>query len=171
MKKYSAQKIASMSLLLAFALLLSYVESLIPFYFGIPGAKLGLPNFIVLFCIWKADARSALWINGMRIILAGFLFGSFFSILYSLAGGLFSFIAMVIGKKTGFFSITGVGILGGVFHNIGQLLVAMFVVQTVSLGYYAPMLMLAGLMTGLCLGVLASYLQPYLSSHFEKMLE
>ena len=92
-------------------------------------------------------------INGMRIFLSGFLFGNFSMILYSLAGAAVSFLCMCLAKKSGLFSMTGVSMIGGVMHNMGQLLVAMAVLETVSLVYYGPVLLAAGVITGLLIGI------------------
>ena len=99
--------------------------------------------------------------NALRIALSGFLFGSLFGILFSLAGALVSLQAMALLKRTGRFGVVGVSILGGVTHNLGQLLVAVFVVRTSGIWYYAPFLILAGALTGLVIGVLAGAVLPY----------
>ena len=148
---------------LAAALILSYVESLIPMPISIPGMKLGLANLAVIICFYSVVKKEALLINILRIILAGFLFGSMYSILYSLAGGLLSFAIMAVAAKSGLFHITGVSILGGVFHNIGQLLAAYFVVKTVGLFYYFPFLIITGMVTGLLIGILAAKMYGYLN--------
>lgn len=173
------RRTAELGLILALALILSYVESLIPFSFGIPGIKLGLPNLIVLLllyekpdscrapggravkCITKED-QEAILVNGLRIVLSGFLFSNLYAILYALAGAAFSFFAMSLGRRTKRFSMVGVSVLGGVFHNVGQLLVAMAVVETVAVAYYAPFLIVAGTVTGAILGIAAMTLLPYL---------
>lgn len=92
-------KVAYLGVFLALALICSYVESLIPFYFGIPGVKLGLTNLVVVLMLYCVGTKEALLISVLRIVLSGFLFGNMFSILYSLAGGLLSFIVMVLLKK------------------------------------------------------------------------
>lgn len=147
---------------LALALILSYVESLIPFSFGIPGIKLGLPNLIVVLLLYRDGMRQAVLVNFLRIILSGFLFSNLYAILYAWAGAVFSFCAMTAGKRTRLFSVVGVSVLGGVFHNIGQILVAMAVVETFYVGYYMPFLIAAGTVTGAVLGIAALELMPYL---------
>lgn len=139
----------------ALALIFSYVEAMIPINFGIPGVKLGLANLIVVIVLYKEDWKDALFIAVARIVLSGFIFGNLFSILYSLAGGLLSLLVMVLLKKTNAFSIAGVSIGGGAAHNVGQLLVAMFVVQTYQVGYYLPVLLIAGVLTGAMIGIVA----------------
>lgn len=156
-------KTAYMGLLLAFALILSYVESLIPFFFGIPGMKLGLANLAVLLTLLLFGAGEALTINIGRILLSSFLFGNMSMLLYSMAGGLLSFLVMVLMKKTKKFSITGISMGGGVFHNIGQLLVAFIVVETKSIFYYLPVLLVAGVVTGFLNGLITTTVYPHLS--------
>lgn len=166
------KRTVELGFLLAAALILSYVESLIPFTFGIPGIKLGLPNLIVILLLYSAKlpvrgAREALLVNGLRIILSGFLFGSMYSILYALAGAVFSFTVMVSARRCRCFSMIGVSVLGGVFHNIGQTLVAMFVVETFAVLYYLPILIVAGVVTGAVLGIAGMELLPYLRQNIE----
>lgn len=158
------RRTVELGFLLALALILSYVESLIPFSFGIPGIKLGLPNLIVLLLLYERaeGAREALLVNALRIVLAGFLFSNLYTILYALSGAALSFLAMLMGKKCGRFSMIGVSVLGGVFHNIGQMIVAMLVVETFAVSYYAPFLIAAGTVTGALLGFAGMELVPYL---------
>lgn len=161
------KRTAKLGFLLALALILSYVESLIPFTFGIPGIKLGLPNLIVLLLLYSGKtsmtgAGDALLVNCLRIVLSGFLFGSLFAILYAMAGAVFSFTAMVIAKRCRCFSMAGVSVLGGVFHNVGQTVVAILVVETYAVLYYLPVLIVAGVVTGAVLGILGMELLPYL---------
>lgn len=149
-------RVAYFGVFVALALIFSYVESLIPFHIGIPGVKLGLANLIVVIALYKMDVKSAFLLSVTRVILAGFIFGNLFSILYSLAGGVLSLSIMAVMKKNQGFSVIGVSIAGGVFHNVGQLLVAMVVVETYSVVYYLPVLLIAGLVTGFVIGIAAS---------------
>lgn len=139
----------------ALALILSYVEMLIPINFGIPGAKLGLANLVIVIVLYKTDRKEALLLTVVRIVLSGFIFGNLFSILYSLAGGILSLAVMALLKKRNVFSTAGVSIAGGVSHNIGQLIVAMLVVETYQVGYYLPVLLAAGVATGLLIGIVS----------------
>lgn len=139
----------------ALALIFSYVEMLIPIQFGIPGIKLGLANLLIVIMLYKCGAKEALMLSVVRIVLAGFIFGNMFSIIYSLAGGILSLVVMTLLKGRGSFSVTGVSIAGGVFHNIGQLLVAMLVVETYKVGYYLPVLLIAGVITGALIGIVS----------------
>lgn len=149
------RKIAYLGVFFALALILSYVESLIPFYFGIPGVKLGLTNLIVVVMLYCTGTKEAFGVSVARILLAGFLFGNLFSILYSLAGGVLSFIVMCLLKKTGRFHVISVSVTGGISHNIGQLIAAAFVVETYDIFYYMPFLLIAGVATGFVIGMLA----------------
>jgi heptaprenyl diphosphate synthase len=140
----------------ALALIFSYVESLIPFHIGIPGAKLGLANLVIVIVLYKMNVKSAYLLSVTRVVLSGFIFGSMFGILYSLAGGLLSLTVMAVMRRTQGFSVIGVSIAGGVFHNIGQLIVAMIVVESYSASYYLPALLITGLITGLMIGITAN---------------
>ncbi|MBP3488015.1 MAG: Gx transporter family protein [Roseburia sp.] len=148
-------KVAYLGVFLALALICSYVESLIPFYFGIPGVKLGLTNIVVVLMLYCVGTKEALAISVLRIVLAGFLFGNMFSILYSLAGGLLSFLIMVLLKRTGKLGVLPISVSGGVFHNVGQLVVAAAVVENYNIFYYMPVLLVAGIITGFLIGVAA----------------
>ena len=149
------RKIAYLGVFLALALILSYVESLIPFYLGIPGVKLGLTNLIVVVMLYCTGTKEAFGVSVARILLAGVLFGNLFSILYSLAGGVLSFIVMCLLKKTGRFHVISVSVTGGISHNLGQLIAAAFVVETYDIFYYMPFLLIAGVATGFVIGMLA----------------
>lgn len=161
------KRTVELGFLLALALILSYVESLIPFNFGVPGIKLGLPNLIVVLLLYhdqtlSGGVREALLVNGLRVILSGFLFGNLYAILYGLAGAAFSFMVMVLARRCRQLSMVGVSVLGGVFHNVGQVLAAVFVVETFAVVYYLPILIVAGVITGAVLGILGMELLPYL---------
>lgn len=149
-------RVAYFGVFVALALIFSYVESLIPFHIGIPGVKLGLANLIIVIALYKMRPGDAYLLSIARVLLAGFLFGNLASILYSLAGGLLSLTVMMLLKRTGGFSVMGVSVAGGVFHNVGQLLVAVFVVETGSLVWYLPVLLIAGLITGLVIGLVSA---------------
>lgn len=139
----------------ALALIVSYVEALIPFSFGVPGIKLGLANIVVVAALYLWGGAAALFLSVVRILLSGFLFGNMFAILYSLAGGLLSLFIMVLLKRSGRFSVTGVSIAGGVFHNIGQMAAASLLLPKAGLLYYFPFLLTAGVVTGFLIGILS----------------
>lgn len=148
------KKTAYLGLFAAVAIIFGYVESLIPFFAGIPGIKLGLANLAVLFILEKYTWREAAFVSAIRIIVIGFLFGNMFTIIYSLAGAALSLTVMTLMKKISGFGILGISVAGGVSHNIGQLIVAALIVENTSLLYYAPLLLISGVVTGLLIGIL-----------------
>lgn len=151
-----SQKAAYLGLFSAVAIIFGYVESLIPVFAGIPGIKLGLANLAVLFILERYSWKEAALVSMVRIMVIGFLFGNLFSIAYSLAGAALSLTVMTLLKKQDGFSLTGVSIAGGVSHNVGQLLVAMVIVENIGLIYYAPALLISGVITGLMIGFLTT---------------
>lgn len=116
-------RVAYFGVFTALALIFSYVETLIPVNLGIPGVKLGLANLIIVVALYKMRLSEAYLLSVVRVLLAGFIFGNYFSIIYSLAGGLLSLTVMALLKKWGGFSCRESVFAGGVFHNIGQLIV------------------------------------------------
>lgn len=149
-------RIAYLSLLIALEFIFSYVEFLIPINLGVPGIKLGLANLVVIVAIYKLGEKEAFILSMLRIILVAFTFGNLASMLYSLAGGVLSFLVMAIVKKTGLFSVKGVSVLGGVFHNIGQIGMAMMILETSQLIFYLPVLLAAGTIAGLVIGMMGA---------------
>lgn len=162
------KKIAYLGLLIALAFIFSYVESLIPIQLGVPGAKLGLANLVVMVALYTLGEKDAFVLSMVRIVLVGFTFGNMASMLYSLAGGLLSYAGMVLAKRTKCLSITGVSVLGGVLHNVGQMIVAMLVVETASLIYYLPVLIIVGLLSGVAIGVLGAMVTGRIQGLLEK---
>lgn len=167
-KKLSPQQLAAIGMLSALALVLSFLESLIPFQPGLPGIKLGLANLVIVFALYRMNVHSALLINTVRILLAGLLFSGLFGLLYSAAGAAASLAAMTlllqinrkreqVGKSI-LFSIFGVSMTGGVFHNLGQLLVAILFLSSLNLIYYLPVMIISGIVMGLINGMIARLL-------------
>lgn len=148
-----AYKISVSAVLTALAMIFSYVEALFPFHFGIPGIKLGLSNLAVLVALYGLGTPYAFAVNMTRILLSGFLFGGVSAMMYSLAGGLLSFVVMSLLKKTGLFSPLGVSMAGGVAHNAGQLTVAALIIENTKIYLYMPALLISGMVTGILLGV------------------
>lgn len=149
-------KAAYFGVFTALALIFSYVETLIPIHLGIPGVKLGLANLIIVITLYKMGTKEAYILSIVRVVLAGFIFGNMFSILYSLSGGLLSLSVMTLLKKTDKFSVLGVSMAGGVFHNVGQLLMAAIVLESLSITYYLPVLLISGVLTGFLIGFIAN---------------
>jgi len=156
-----------LGLLVALAFVFSYVESLIPIHLGIPGAKLGLANLAIIVALYTIGEKQAFLLSMVRIILVGFTFSNVASMLYSLAGGILSFLVMVLAKKSKRFSITGVSVLGGIFHNVGQIIVAILVLETASLIFYLPVLLITGVVAGVVIGLLGSMVTKRVRSGIE----
>ena len=148
------KKTAYLGVFAAVAIIFGYVESLFPFFAGIPGIKLGLANLAVLYILEKYTWKEAALVSAVRIVVIGFLFGNMFSILYSLAGAALSLAVMTLMKKRSGFSILGVSVSGGVSHNIGQLIVAALIVENAAFLYYATVIIISGVITGLLIGLL-----------------
>ena len=150
------RKIARMGLLTALALILSYVESLIPAFVAVPGVKMGLANIVVVFALYTLGPGEAAIVSIIRVLLSSLLFGSILSLSYSAAGAIISLLSMIIMMKTKIFGVTSVSVIGGVFHNLGQILVACLVLETDVLLYYLPVLILSGTITGAVIGIASS---------------
>ncbi len=163
------RKISVIAMFSAFAILASYIETFIP-SFGVPGAKLGLANIAVVLALFLLDAESAVIVSVVRIIIVGLLFGSLISISFALAGAFVSLTVMIILKKVFDFSIITVSIFGGFFHNVGQIIVAMILVESYSILYYLPVLLIAGIVTGVIIGLLAKILYERTSALCNKIL-
>lgn len=154
------KKLANMAMLVALAMIFSYVESLMPINFGIPGMKLGVANLVTVTGMYFLEFPEVFLVVVMRILLTGFLFGNGMSIVYSLAGGILSFLGMALMKRLKGFSVAGVSIAGGVSHNIGQIIVASVVIENLKLIYYLPVLLVAGTVTGFVIGIVAGKILP-----------
>ena len=156
----STKKLTVSALLVALAMIFSYVEVMIPFNFGIPGVKLGLANLVVVTALYLLGFKQALLISVVRMILISFTFGSLAALIYSLAGGLLSLLVMALLSKIKGFSVIGVSTAGGVSHNVGQLIAAMIVVENLNLMFYIPVLVIAGVITGILIGIVAKMIIP-----------
>ena len=162
----STKRLATDAMFLTLALVVSYIEVLIPIPVGIPGIKLGLANGVIMVLLFFTTWIRTLEISVIRVVLAGFLFGNPMTIAYSLAGGILSLIVMGILKKIKGFSSVGISVGGGVAHNIGQLSIAVILMENTKIYYYAPVLLLsvtfAGVMIGVLSGVLGKKMPPLL---------
>lgn len=139
--------------LTALAMIFSYIESMIPIPVPIPGIKLGIANIAIITVLYVLGSRQAVLINLLRITLTAVLFGNFNSFLFSMAGGIFSLAVMILLKHMKAFSIIGVSVAGGVCHNMGQITAAVFLMNTSAIYYYLPVLLVAGIITGIVIGV------------------
>ncbi len=152
-----AKKVARYGLLTALALVLSWLESLLPSP-GIPGVKLGLANLVVVFALYRAGWLPAVVLSLVRVLLVSFLFGNGVSLAYSLSGAVLSLAVMIPLKASGKFSETGVCTAGGVAHNAGQLIAAVVLLGTTRLSYYLPVLCVSGTFAGAAIGLAAAEL-------------
>lgn len=150
------KKVAYFGMFVALAIIFSYVESLVPIQLGIPGVKLGLANLVTVIVLYYMGTKEAILLTAIRAVLTGFMFGNLFAIVYSMAGGILSLCVMSLLKKSHQFSVIGVSMAGGVSHNIGQLMVAVIVLESLSVVYYFAVLMIAGLLTGFLIGVISA---------------
>lgn len=157
-QKFTTRQIAEYGILIALAILLSYLEYLLPFLPAIPGVKLGLTNIVVVFTLYSHGNLPAIIISLVRVLLMSVLFGNGFAFLYSLAGAALSLLVMLLLKWTDRFSPVGVAAAGGISHNMGQLLCAMVLLKTRELAFYLPVLLLSGLVAGALVGAVAQVL-------------
>lgn len=151
------QKAAYLGLLCTVAILLGYVESLLP-VFAVPGMKLGLPNLAVVTVLYLYSWREALLVSVVRIAVNWLLFANSFGTFFSLAGGLFSLLCMASVKRLGLFDCVGVSLVGGIAHNLGQIAVAVILVENVRIAYYFILLAMSGLAAGVVIGLLSGIL-------------
>lgn len=159
-KRVNIYKIAFIGGFASLALILSYVEFLIPPLFAaVPGIKLGLPNVVILFILYRYSWLEAAAVSLVRIVLSSVLFGNAVSFVYSLAGAFLSLIVMSLLKKTDRLSTVGVSVAGGVTHNIGQILVAMLLLDTPQIAYYMLVLTATGTVSGVLIGVCGAAIQ------------
>ena len=161
-------RVAYFGVFMALALIFSYVETLIPINFGIPGVKLGLANLVIVIALYKMKLTEVYLLSVVRVLLSGFIFGNYFSIIYSLAGGLLSLTVMALLKKSKGFSVMGISVAGGVFHNVGQIIVAILVLETASLVYYLPVLLISGITSGVIIGILGAMVTKRMAGIVEK---
>ncbi len=151
----SAKNVAVTGVFIALAMVFSYIETFIPINIGVPGVKLGLANIVTIVVLHKLGVGRAVLVSNIRIVLSAMLFGNMTVMLYSLAGAMVSLLVMTVLCKLKFFSIAGVSIAGGVAHNMGQLVLAMFMLSDQHVLYYAPVLIISGTIAGIVTGILA----------------
>lgn len=152
-REKKAITVALYGLLTALALVLSFVETLIPIPIPIPGVKLGLANLVTVVGLYLIGIPGTIAVTLVRIVLVGFSFGNPYSMIYGLSGSFLSLLVMAILKKTGRFSQISISVLGGIAHNIGQITFASVIVQTSGVFYYLPFLIAAGCIAGTLIGI------------------
>lgn len=155
--KNAAKKTAFLGLYTALALVLAYVESLLPpLSAAIPGIKMGLPNIVIIFILYRFGLKDAAIVSFVRVVAVVLLFGNMMGFAYSMAGAVMSLLGMLLLKKLDFLSVVGVSVAGGVLHNVGQILMAMFLLRTAELGYYLVVLAVTGTVSGVLIGICGS---------------
>ena len=152
------RKTVHMGMLVALAMILSFIESQIPAFVAIPGIKVGLANIAVIFALYRFGFREALTVSVIRVVLGSLLFGSVLSLLYSLAGALVSLAGMALMRRTGFFGMMGTSVCGALLHNLGQTAVAWLILRTRAVVYYLPFLIISAVAGGIVTGIVASAL-------------
>ena len=150
------KKIATSALMIALAMILSFVESQIPSFFPIPGIKLGLANISVIFALYRLSIKDAIVVSLIRVVVVSTLFGTSLTLAYSLSGAVLSLLIMVLLKKSDRFSIVGVSVAGGISHNIGQIIMAIILMHNSVISYYLPFLIISGIVTGVVIGLVSA---------------
>ena len=154
----NVKKLTALSVSVALAMLLSFIESQIPPLVAVPGVKIGLSNIVTVVLLYLYGAREAGAVTFVRVSLSALLFGSAVSFIYSLSGALLSFLVMLLFKRIRLFSEIGVSVLGGVFHNAGQIAVACIIMENSAISLYLPPLVISGTVAGAVIGVVSGIL-------------
>lgn len=160
--KIKTKKITVLALFSAVAIIFSYIEAILPpIWSAIPGIKVGLSNIVTVALLYKFSLKEAAIVAFIRIIIIALLFGNVMTLIYSIAGFVLSVTIMAILKRTSLFSTVGVSIAGGVFHNLGQIIVAMILLQTKEIGYYMIVLAITGTVAGILIGIAGNFMLKY----------
>ena len=154
----NVKKMTTLSLIISVAMILSYIESLIPAFVAVPGVKVGLSNIATVFALYTLGAPYAIGVSLVRVLLSSLLFGTVASLIYSLSGALFALVVMITLKHINLFSEIGVSIAGGVMHNVGQVVAAALVMSTGAIAYYIPPLIVSGIIAGIAIGIVSGLL-------------
>lgn len=150
------KNVATLGLCVALAMIMSYIESLFPLNFAVPGIKMGLANIVIIFLLYRMGFGAACVVSLIRVFLVSLLFGNMMMMAYSIAGAVLSLGLMFLLKKSGKFSVIGVSIAGGVAHNAGQIIMAIILLGAKQIAYYLPVLAVTGTVTGVLIGIAAS---------------
>ena len=152
------RKVAFLGLSIALAMILSFVESQIPVFTAVPGMKVGLPNLVMVFLLYRVGWKETVVVSVIRVVLVSLLFGNLQSLIFSIAGAILSLTGMILLKKTGLFSPIAVSVVGGVLHNVGQIIAACLWTGTAQIAYYLPMLFISGICAGVVIGLISGLL-------------
>ena len=150
-----AKRVTFLGLSIALAMILSFVEHQIPALVSIPGIKVGLPNLVMVFLLYRIGWKETVIVSIIRILLVSMLFGTVQSLAFSLMGAFLSLTTMILLKKTGWFSCIPVSITGGIMHNVGQIIAACWIMATPEIVYYLPVLLVSGIVSGAIIGILS----------------
>ena len=160
------KKVALLGILTSVALILSYIEAILPpIWSAVPGIKMGFPNIVIIFIIYRFGIKEAAIVSFIRIFIVALLFGNVMTLAYSCAGAFLSIVLMAVFKKINAFSVVGTSIVGGVAHNLGQILVAIFLFDTVQIGYYMAVLAVTGTIAGVFIGLAGAFLLKRLEKY------
>ena len=168
MKRIDTKKLATLSLLISVAMILSYIESLIPPLVAVPGVKLGLSNIATVFALYSLGAPAAVTVSLLRVLLSALLFGNFVSLVYSFSGAVLALTLMILIRKIGRFSSVGVSVVGGVAHNAGQIIAACIVMESAAIALYLPPLVISGTIAGIAIGVASGILVKKTEKYIKK---
>ena len=144
-----------LGLTIALAMIMSYIEALVPLSFAVPGIKMGLANIVIIFVLYKIGTKEAILVSLIRVILVSLLFSNVMAMAYSIAGAVLSLSVMWLLKKTDKFSFIGVSIAGGIMHNVGQIIMAVILLGTEQIALYLPVLIITGTVTGVVIGIVS----------------
>ena len=149
------KKVAMLGLTIALAMIMSYIEALVPLSFAVPGIKMGLANIVIIFLLYKFSMKEAVLVSIIRVILVSLLFSNVMAMWYSLAGAALSLSVMWVLKKIDKFSVIGVSVAGGIMHNVGQIIMAVILLGTEQIALYLPVLIITGTATGVIIGIVS----------------
>lgn len=144
-----------LGLTIALAMIMSYIEVLVPLSFAVPGIKMGLANIVIIFVLYKFGIKDAALVSLIRVILVSLLFSNVMAMWYSLAGAVLSLSVMWVLKKIDKFSVIGVSVAGGVMHNVGQIIMAIILLGAEQIALYLPVLIITGTVTGIVIGIVS----------------
>lgn len=156
--KNRTARLTTLALTISFAMILSYIESRIPAFVAIPGIKVGLANIAVIFTLYRFGVKEAITVSLIRVFLVSFLFGSIASMFYSISGAVLSLTAMILLKKLTPLTEVAISVVGGVMHNIGQIIAASIMLSTNVVVYYLPFLLVSGTIAGIVVGIASAIL-------------
>ncbi|MBQ3013565.1 MAG: Gx transporter family protein [Clostridia bacterium] len=158
MRNKKTLQLTTMAFVIAFAMILSFVESRIPTFVAIPGVKVGLANIAVIFTLYKLGVKEAITVSIIRVLLISMLFGSPVSLIYSISGATLSLATMILLKKLTPLTEVTISVTGGVMHNVGQIAAASFLLSTNVVVYYLPFLLVSGTIAGVVVGIASAIL-------------